>query len=121
MSWRWQCQARDRKGGRRRSSPVPEDAPPLAFRHPKYGPPSRSWSYHDAAGRLVGYACRFDIAKPDGAPDKEILPVTFCDLGDGRRAWRSKGIPEPRPLVNLPAIVATRHVDAVDGRPTVLV
>jgi uncharacterized protein (DUF927 family) len=77
----------------------------MQFRHPKHGEPSASWTYRDEHGRLVGYACRFDFVKPDGTPDKDVLPVTFCDLGEGRRGWRSKGIPEPRPLYNLPAIV----------------
>ena len=102
--------------------PVPDDAPPMQYRHPKHGHPSASWAYRDAEGRLVGYACRFDFAKPDGTPDKDVLPVTFCDLGNGKRAWRSKGIPEPRPLYNLPAIVAAKPIsEIIDGRPAVLV
>ena len=40
------------------------------------------------------------------SPTKEILPVTFCDLGNGKRAWRSKGMPSPRPLFGLPDILA---------------
>ena len=86
--------------------PVPADAPPMKFKHPKLGEPSRSWPYHDAEGRLVGYVCRWDFADGEGQPAKEIMPVTFCDLGNGRRGWRSKGMPAPRPLFGLPEILA---------------
>lgn len=84
--------------------PVPDDAPPMAFKLPKLGVPSHSWPYHDASGKLVGYVCRWDFLDEDGQPAKEVRPVTFCDLGEGRRAWRSKGIPAPRPLYGLPLI-----------------
>ncbi len=93
-------------GGKVPIIPVPPDAPPLRFKHPKYGEPARTWPYHDAAGCLVGYAARFDFMNEDGAPDKDVLPLTFCDLGDGRRGWRSKAIPSPRPLYRLPELLA---------------
>ena len=86
--------------------PVPADAQPMAFKHPKLGAPSRSWPYRNASSELVGYVCRWDFIGADGQPCKEILPVSFCDLGDGKRGWRSKGIPAPRPLYDLPAILA---------------
>jgi hypothetical protein len=86
--------------------PVPHDAPPMRFRHPKYGYPTAEYAYHVASGELAGYACRFDFIDDGGNPDKEVLPITFCDLGNGTRAWRSKGIPAPRPLYRLPDIVA---------------
>jgi hypothetical protein len=102
--------------------PVPDDAPPMQYRHPAYGSPSTSWAYRDGEGRLVGYACRFDFVKPDGTPDKDVLPVTYCDLGGSKRGWRCKGIPEPRPLYNLPAIKAAQPMsDIIDGRPAILV
>jgi hypothetical protein len=56
--------------------------------------------------RVGGYACRFEFVRDDGTPDKEVLPVTFCDLGNGSRKWRSKGIPEPRPLYRLTDILS---------------
>lgn len=86
--------------------PVPDDAPPMAFRHPKHGAPAHVWPYHEAQGHLVGYVCRWDFTDAAGNPAKEILPVTFCDLGNGKRDWRSKGIPAPRPLFGLPEILA---------------
>lgn len=86
--------------------PVPADAEPFAFKHPKHGEPSRCWPYHNADGQIVGYVCRWDFTDAEGAPTKEVLPVTYCDLGNGKRAWRSKGIPAPRPLFGLPDMVA---------------
>lgn len=82
--------------------PVPADAPRQQFRHPKYGYPTGEYAYHTAAGDLVGYVCRFDFVSADGAPKKDFLPVTYCDLGGGARGWRSKGVPTPRPLYRLP-------------------
>lgn len=90
--------------------PVPDDAPPFEFKHPKFGEPSRSWPYHDADGWLVGCICRWDFLDDEGKPAKEVLPVTYCDLGNGKRGWRSKGMPAPRPLFGLPDILA--RVDA---------
>ena len=86
--------------------PVPADAPPMRFRHPKYGYPTAEYAYHVASGELAGYACRFDFIDDGGKPDKKVLPITFCDLANGTRAWRSKGIPAPRPLYRLPEINA---------------
>ena len=85
--------------------PVPADAPTMWFKHPKYGAPSRVWPYHTADGKLAGYVARFDFVK-DGKPRKDCLPITFCQLGNGDRGWRAKGIPEPRPLYRLPELLA---------------
>lgn len=87
--------------------PVPADAPPMAFRHPKRKePPSKAWPYHDSDGRLVGYVCRWDFTNEAGERDKDFLPVTFCDLGNGKRRWSAKGMPAPRPLFGLPDLLA---------------
>ncbi|MFT6583407.1 MAG: hypothetical protein ACJAU6_003861, partial [Alphaproteobacteria bacterium] len=86
--------------------PVPDDAPLMQFRHPKHGAPSVSWAYHDAQSLLVGHICRWDIRDANGNPDKIILPVTYCELDNGQRAWRSAGFPDPRPLYRLPNILA---------------
>lgn len=85
--------------------PVPADAPPMTFRHPQYGAPVKAWPYHVADG-LAGYVARFDFTGKDGRPDKECLPITYCDIGGGRFAWRSKGFPDPRPLYRLPDFAA---------------
>ena len=87
--------------------PVPDDAPPMNFRLPKLGAPTRSWAYHDAEGHLVGYVVRWDTVDADGRPAKTILPISYCDIGKGRRAWRSAGMPELRPLFRLPEILAS--------------
>ncbi len=85
--------------------PVPAEAPEMTFKHPKYGAPVKTWPYYVADG-LAGYVARFDFTGKDGQPDKECLPITYCDLGDGRRAWRSKGFPDPRPLYRMPDFTA---------------
>lgn len=85
--------------------PVPDDAPEMRFRHPEFGDPTRTWAYHDAQGKLVGYVGRFDYTNANGEPAKDYLPITFCEVGK-RCAWRAKGIPDPRPLFNLPGILA---------------
>ena len=80
--------------------PVPADAPPCRFRHPEARRAEQGDGlYHDAEARLVGYVCRWDFQNEAGERDKEILPVTFCDLGNGRFGWRVKGIPGAPPAV----------------------
>lgn len=93
---------KDVKPTRRPIVPVPTDAPALQFKHPEYGPPSKTWPYHDASGQLVGYVGRFET---EGG--KDFMPLMYCDLGNGRQAWRAKGFPEPRPLYNLHTISAS--------------
>lgn len=65
----------------------------------------------DALDQLMFTVARFDFLDDDGKPAKDILPLTFCDIGKGRRAWRAKGIAGPRPLYRLPDIAA--RADAV--------
>ncbi len=86
--------------------PVPPDAPAMQCKHPKYGTPSQSWAYRSEAGQLLGYIARFDYFSEDGKPAKIYQPITFRDLGNGKRDWRSKGFPTPRPLYNLDQLAA---------------
>lgn len=80
--------------------PVPEDAPPLNFKISALGgAPKRIWAYRDAEGRLLGYDARFEYVE-DGKPAKDVLPVTYCQVGD-KRGWRSKSFPPKRPLYGL--------------------
>ncbi len=86
--------------------PVPFNAPPIQYRHPKHGEPSKAWPYHDAQRRLVGYVLRWDFTGADGEPGKEIRPICYCETGDLQRAWCLVGMPAPRPLLRLPDILA---------------
>jgi hypothetical protein len=79
--------------------PAPEDAPPFIFQIPKLGGvPTTTWEYRNVDGRRVGYVCRWDHTDDEGKPTKTTMPVCFCQLSNGKRAWRAKGFPEPRPL-----------------------
>lgn len=93
--------------------PVPDDATPMAFKHPSFGAPTASWAYHDAHGGLVGYVARFDHENQDGTPAKTYLPITWCAVPDKRPAWRSKGFPEPRPLYRLPEFLERPRADVM--------
>jgi putative DNA primase/helicase len=77
--------------------PVPDDAPPPPQQHYRHGKPARTETYRDPDGRVFGYVWRFDLA--DGG--KEFAPLTLCENGAGRREWRWKAWPEPRPLYGL--------------------
>ncbi|HYZ41135.1 MAG TPA: DUF927 domain-containing protein, partial [Stellaceae bacterium] len=90
--------------------PVPDDAPPCRWRHPVYGEPAAMWAYRDAEGRLIGFAARLEFLVANGERKKSFYPVTYCKVEDGERsyfAWRSGGLPEPRPLYNLPQLLAS--------------
>lgn len=85
--------------------PVPKDAKPFSFRHPAYGLPKAKWPYHDTEGFLVGYAARFEFTNTAGKPDKEVLPITYCELDGGGRGWRSRALKPKRPLFRLPQLL----------------
>jgi uncharacterized protein (DUF927 family) len=76
----------------------PAVGPPAKIQHPEYGVPSASWTYRNADGELLGYACRFDT----GPDDKIILPFTHWRHPDTRGTrWTWKAFPAPRPLYGL--------------------
>jgi putative DNA primase/helicase len=77
--------------------PVPDDAPAAPHWHYRHGGPTRTETYRDGEGRLLGYMLRFDL-KGGG---KEFAPLTFCEGTGGRREWRWKTWPTPRPLYGL--------------------
>ncbi|MBF0263072.1 MAG: DUF927 domain-containing protein [Magnetococcales bacterium] len=81
--------------------PIPDDTPEPPH-HYKMGAPSMRWTYRDTEGRALFHVCRFD--RPKGG--KEVLPLTFCQGQDGRRQWRWKGVPTPRPLYGLDRLAA---------------
>ena len=79
----------------RRSNGVNSDGHISDYCHPELGKPSHVWPYYDALGKLIGDVARFETG--DG---KQFRPLVLID---GR--WRAQGLPEPRPLFNLPAIL----------------
>ena len=82
-----------------------------SYRHPELGRPSQLWPYRYADGELACYGARFD--KPDGGK-------TFRPLVLENGSWRTKSIPEPRPLYNLPALRSDpdARVLVVEGEKT---
>lgn len=91
--------------------PVPADAPKLttstlsSFAPPGYGF-TAGWRYRDGAGRFLGCVVRYDRPANGTPADKQVRPVTFCEGPAGRREWRCKGFPEPRPLYGLDRLAA---------------
>jgi hypothetical protein len=75
------------------------------------GSPNRQWSYIDADGIEVGRTARWQTAA-----GKEIRPV--AKFPDG---WRHAAMQEPRPLFNLPNLLADRDsvVYVVEGEKCV--
>jgi hypothetical protein len=92
--------------------PVPADAPTPPAKHPTLGKPTAVWRYNDAAGRLLGYACRFD-----GTSGKQFRPLTLWQLSAGGPQWRWESWPEKRPLYGLPQLAdrPTAPVLIVEG------
>lgn len=86
--------------------PVPDDAPKATSLD--MGITARdagrlfSYRYINACGRLLGYVVRVD----DENGGKSFRPLTFCEEPGGRREWRCKGFPEPRPLYGLDRLAA---------------
>lgn len=95
--------------------PVPSSAPEPGFMHPRLGRATGAWTYRDEANRLLGYVARFDT--PGG---KEVLPLTWCALSGGVKAWRWKSFPDPRPLYGLDRLVSRPDapVLVVEGEKT---
>lgn len=84
--------------------PTARDA--VAALEAKHGPRSALWTYHDKAGEPVGVVVRWDVPRdpsdPKSKPSKRILPVSLTPGG-----WACAGMPTPRPLYGLPALLAT--------------
>ena len=56
------------------------------------------WQYTNAENKLLAFTARFDHP-PNGEPcEKEFRQFTFCGNVSGRREWRCKSLPPPRPL-----------------------
>lgn len=107
----------------RRAPPVRTDTPHETFStarqavealEHRLGGHSKMWIYRDAAGEPVGIVVRWD--GPDG---KVVRPVSR--LADGS-AWGIRAMPRPRPLLNLPELLAADpgvDVYVVEGEPSV--
>ncbi len=76
----------------------PSNATPPDFVHPKHGKAAHVWSYYSAQTELLFFVARYDT--PEG---KQFCPWSWS-LTKGR--WVLKGFPEPRPLYNLPDLMA---------------
>jgi uncharacterized protein (DUF927 family) len=77
------------------------------------------WPYLDAASRLVGYAARIEYGA-SGERKKDVYPLTYCRVEESVRyyqTWRSHAVPTPRPLYNLPELLAfpQRSVIVTEG------
>ena len=69
-------------------------------------PCNASWNYTDEQGNVVSLVLRWN--EPNGK--KEIRPVSLID---GR--WYPKGMPDPRPLYNLPKLAGAKRVYVTEG------
>jgi AAA domain/Domain of unknown function (DUF6371) len=86
--------------------PVPDDAPEAlaamdAFAKFKGMTRTGLWQYTDAAGRLLAFTARFDHPPNGVLCEKEFRQFTFCANANGKRGWRCKSLPPPRPLFGL--------------------
>jgi putative DNA primase/helicase len=89
---------------------IPEDRPEPDLKHYKHGMPSATWEYHNERGQIVGHACRYES---EGG--KDVLPHSWQGT-----EWAWKAMPEPRPLYNLPRLLANPSavVIVVEGEKT---
>lgn len=98
-------------GERNQDLPAPPDdvfeAPPPGQNfngaHKRYGAPTATYVYRDAAGEVLYYVCRYD---PEGG--KQIIPWRWVSHpGNGKPAgFRARHVPRPRPLYNLHRLAA---------------
>ena len=80
-------------------TPIPSKGTgPRPKGHFKLGLPSRSWTYRNADGRVLGYTHRWN----DGAGGKQFAYQTFCRHSEsGACAWRFKAWQALRPIYGL--------------------
>lgn len=91
-------------------APVPEAAlASLPNAHPKHGKPWKRWEYRDANGGLLMVVDRYNLSPASGEtkPRKVFSPLTWWrHAATGKGQWQRKGLPEPRPLLNLDKLAA---------------
>jgi len=81
--------------------PIATTSVPQNFRHHTHGEPVAVWHYVNADGTTAGYVCRYE---PAGGK-KQILPFVYATDGT-RQRWKFQGLQAPRPLYNLPTLLA---------------
>lgn len=77
----------------------------LAELERRHGRSSRHWVYHSATGQEVGLIVRWDTDT-----GKDIRPAALIDDD-----WRLCGMPEPRPLYDLPEVLDADTVYVTEG------
>jgi putative DNA primase/helicase len=82
--------------------PVPADAPAPPTDHFKLGKPTSTWTYLDAANKMLGYVLRFD----GSTGEKQFRPLTLWRNATGNLEWRWESWPVPRPLYGLQQLAA---------------
>lgn len=70
--------------------------PLKVFFKPHESYPDNYWTYHNNAGQVIGYVCRFNL--PEGK--KDVIPYTYNTDGQ-KYAWKWRGFDLPRSLYNL--------------------
>lgn len=81
----------------------------------KHGPLVGKWYYRDAQGNPVGLVLRWN----DASGNKVIRPISLVNM-EMVGAWLIGGMPTPRPLYNLPTLLARPddRVYVVEGEKT---
>lgn len=91
-------------------TPIPKDAlATMPATHPKHGQPWKRWDYRDVDGCLMMVVERYNLPTQPGEtkPHKVFSPLTWWrHTGTGEGKWQRKGLPEPRPLLNLDKLSA---------------
>lgn len=86
-------------------TPIPADAlSGMPKRHLKHGDPWKRWEYRNAQGELLMVIDRFNLPLQPGEekPRKVFAPLTLWrHTGTGDTKWQRKGLPAPRPLLNV--------------------
>ncbi len=105
--------------------PVPDGAPKAfdaieAFARFKGMSRTGIWQYTDADGKLLAFTARFDHPLNGEVREKEFRQFTFCENASGRREWRCKSLPPPRPLFGLARLAETPGLPVliVEGEKT---
>lgn len=72
------------------------------------------WEYRNAAGELVGYTCRIEFDKADGARGKDVIPLSWqVSTETGEARWRQGAFDEPRPLYGAELLADNRDARVV--------